>query len=367
MSKLITKEQFLIKYYYNLEDFEKTNLKWEDLEKIHDDFLEEIAHLEEAGSSIMNVIRKNKNVHSVKFRVKDPEHLIEKIIRKKIKDPDILITVDNYKDIFTDLIGLRALHLFKKQWSDIHEYVTSTWDLKENPVVNFRKGDNEEYLQPYISQKIETNEHKFGYRSVHYIIETKPAKKTYFAEIQVRTIFEEGWSEIDHTIRYPYDQENPIYGQFLMILNRLAGSADEMGTFIMFLKDRLHEQKTEYLKKISEKDSLIEKLEEKIKKSKLNKQDIISITDDLDKLKNTNSVRDFLNSIKLPSSIPNVTAIQNWTQLTNDVDFLNTIKYNNKYIDSINQISKIPTSVNITKLLSEVDKKDTTNKVKNKK
>src|SRR5690606_29677137 len=140
------------------------------------------------------------------------------------------------------------------------------------------------------------------------IIETKPAKNTYFAEIQVRTIFEEGWSEIDHTIRYPYDQENPIYGQFLMILNRLAGSADEMGTFIMFLKNTLYEQKIDYLQKISDKDSIIEQLEEKIKKSKLNKQDIISITDDLDKLKNSNSVRDFLNGIKLPSSIPNVTS-----------------------------------------------------------
>jgi hypothetical protein len=59
------------------------------------------------------------------------------------------------------------------------------------------------------------------------------------AEVQVRTIFEEGWSEIDHRIRYPYDMDNLLLSQFLVIFNRLAGSADEMGSFIRFLKREL--------------------------------------------------------------------------------------------------------------------------------
>lgn len=93
--------------------------------------------------------------------------------------------------------------MFKEQWSEIHDYVTSTWDLKENPVVNFRKAIMQSTCSHMYHRKLKQMNINLGtYRSIHYIIETKPAKKTYFAEIQVRTIFEEGWSEIDHTVRY---------------------------------------------------------------------------------------------------------------------------------------------------------------------
>ena len=55
-------------------------------------------------------------------------------------------------------------------------------------------------------------------------------------EIQVRTVFEEAWSEIDHIIRYPYDVDNPVLTEYLAIFNRIVGSADEMGMFIKKLK-----------------------------------------------------------------------------------------------------------------------------------
>src|SRR5205085_5434282 len=125
--------------------------------------------------------------------------------------------------------------------------------LKEKPVANYRDGDSVDYKKKFEEVGCDVKEHPFGYRSIHYIVETKPAKKIYFAEIQVRTIFEEAWSEIDHTIRSHYDQDNPVFGQFLLILNRLAGSADEMGTFISFLKSELQ------LKEDTHKEALTEK------------------------------------------------------------------------------------------------------------
>ena len=85
--------------------------------------------------------------------------------------------------------------------------------------------------------------HPFNYRSLHYIIKTSPTKATYLSEIQVRTIFEEGWSEIDHSIRYPYHVDNKMYNEYLSILNRFAGGADEMGTFIKNLGIYLDKQK----------------------------------------------------------------------------------------------------------------------------
>jgi hypothetical protein len=73
-------------------------------------------------------------------------------------------------------------------------------------------------------------------------VAAKLSKKVVLVEIQVRTIFEEGWSEIDHLIRYPYVKDNPILEQYLVMFNRLAGSADEMGTFLLSLKTYLEQQ-----------------------------------------------------------------------------------------------------------------------------
>ena len=301
--KLLPQKEFLKKYRHSEEDFKKSLLKWADLESIYESYLKEMGFLEDAGFSIMNIIRKIDGVHSVKFRIKDPEHLVEKIIRKRLNNPKLEVTVNNYKDQFTDLIGVRALHLFKNDWEYIHEQITATWNLKQDPEINYREGDSNEFLQTYINKNIKQKVHKYGYRSVHYIVETRPAKEIYFAEIQVRTIFEEAWSEIDHTVRYPYDQDNPIYGQFLMILNRLAGSADEMGSFVMYLKNELSIISDEHIKKINKKDAIIKDLRKQIENSKMRNQDKTVIYNNLDQLEFlTNAENNFkkISELKIP-------------------------------------------------------------------
>jgi putative GTP pyrophosphokinase len=285
MNKLIEKEAFFEKYNIDNKDFQKTSIKWNDLQKIHDDYLREIPKLESSAIYMFNNLMKTSHVHSVRYRIKNAEHVIEKIIRKRIKDPKQVITIDNYKSKLTDLIGLRALHLFKEEWVPIHELITATWDLNEKPTAYYREGDSIDYKKRFEQLGCETKEHPYGYRSIHYIVKTKPAKMTYFVEIQVRTIFEEAWSEIDHKIRYPYDQENILFSQFLLILNRLAGSADEMGTFIQFLKRDMQNKEDSYREAIQEKDKLIKSLEQKVKQLKLQDPDLKFITDGLELLK----------------------------------------------------------------------------------
>jgi ppGpp synthetase/RelA/SpoT-type nucleotidyltranferase len=284
MKELIDKKIFFEKYNIKNKDFKTTGLEWRVLQKIYSDYLQEIPKLEASAIYIFNRLMKTPHVHSVRYRVKDAEHVIEKIIRKKIKDPGQVITIDNFKSELKDLIGLRALHLFKEEWLSIHELITTTWDLNEVPTVYYRGGDSDEYIKLFNEFGCETKEHPYGYRSVHYIVETKPAKMKYFAEIQVRTIFEEAWSEIDHKIRYPYDQENTLFGQFSLILNRLAGSADEMGTFIQFLKKEIQNKE----ESIQEKDELIERLEQKVLDLNLKKTDLKFLTDGLAQLKISN-------------------------------------------------------------------------------
>jgi Sec-independent protein translocase protein TatA len=139
-----------------------------------------------------------------------------------------------------------------------------TWELSEPPTANVRKGDPEEYTRQFTEKGCEINEHKFGYRSVHYLIKFQLSKEIFIAELQVRTIFEEGWSEIDHNIRYPYDLDNVILAQVSAIHNRLSGSADEIGSFIKILKKELNDRDDKYKNVLEEQDKVVKELSSKI-------------------------------------------------------------------------------------------------------
>lgn len=282
---LLDFKTFIEKYNISNDDFIKTTLKWDELENIYEDYVKLISNLEPSAIFIFNNLMKIPNVHSVRYRIKDPEHLIEKIIRRRIDTPDFAINITNYKEVVTDLIGLRALHLFKEDWIDIHKSIIDTWVLKQTPVANYRLGDSDNYFKIFKENGCETKEHKFGYRSVHYIVETQPAKLKYYAEIQVRTIFEEAWSEIDHTIRYPYDQENPVFLSFLLILNRLAGSADEMGTFIRFLQEELNLKDKIYKEALKQKEKSISELNSKIRSLQIDQAQKDILTTSINEIK----------------------------------------------------------------------------------
>jgi ppGpp synthetase/RelA/SpoT-type nucleotidyltranferase len=152
----------------------KTGLKWSELEDIYEDHIRNTPDLQPTANYIADRLRQIDAVHSLKFRVKHPEHLIEKIIRKKMADNSLEYTLSNYKERITDLIGIRALHLFKGDWSRIHDFILDNWKLKERPTANVRKGDPEEVTQLFKDKGCKIKEHKFGYRSVHYLIKSQP-------------------------------------------------------------------------------------------------------------------------------------------------------------------------------------------------
>jgi putative GTP pyrophosphokinase len=202
-------------------------------------------------------------VHSLKVRIKHPEHLIEKIIRKRSDAPDLNFDASSYETFITDLIGIRALHLFKDEWREIHKFLTETWDLHEEPLAYVREGDPADLVRGFSDAGCRVQEHPCGYRSIHYVLKTQPAKCARFVELQVRTIFEEGWSEIDHLVRYPRQSDNPYLAGFLTIFNRLAGAADEMGTFTKELSAYVEAQ----LVQAAENELRIHQKEDELKKA----------------------------------------------------------------------------------------------------
>lgn len=263
--KKLNKDEFFKKYLIEEEYFNNTGLDWDMLEKIYYDYIDIIPRLEIDAQHIVSKLIDANRVHSVRRRVKQPEHLIEKIIRKGQKYMTMGINAENYKDIVTDLIGVRVLHLFKDDWLCIHEEITNLWEVKETPQVNIRKGDNDgvDFEKIVEEAGCELIIRKYGYRSVHYQIGTPLNKNEEInVEIQVRTVFEEAWSEIDHQIRYPYDTQNDMLSEYLAIFNRIVGSADEMGLFVKKLKEDMRESNN--LVKPQRSDININEIEEKL-------------------------------------------------------------------------------------------------------
>lgn len=184
---MIEKTDFIEKYQLSEEELSNAQIEWSGLEQIYEDYLAFRSNLEPTASYIADRLRQVSEVHSLKYRVKHPEHLIEKIIRKRYDGANI--DTNNYRTEVTDLVGVRALHLFKNDWHPIHKFITTTWDLHEKPVANIRKGDSERVVESFKSNDCKINEHEFGYRSVHYLIESKPEKDLIISELQVRTLF----------------------------------------------------------------------------------------------------------------------------------------------------------------------------------
>lgn len=262
----------------------EANISIEHLAAIDDDFAKLNPQLDQAAEFITRFLLKAKDIHSVRYRLKNPEHLLRKIIRKKKENCLREITPGNYRSEITDLIGVRAIHLFKEDWKKVNDFIMNTWEVHEQPTAYVRAGDTEEYSDMFKEGGCEIKPHQFGYRSVHYIIKTRPAKEEILAEIQVRTIFEEGWSEIDHKVRYPSRNSNELIDYLLLVMNRLAGSADELGSFTKKLGLHMLESRLDYEEKLLEKDAVILELEKKIKLLDIDKDkkaELTKMTSDL--------------------------------------------------------------------------------------
>lgn len=223
----------------------------DELQKIYEDYIDRMERLEQLKNQFVSeyiVSAKDLHFHSYSGRVKDPYHMIEKLIRKrstnykKYKD----VEPSNYYKYLTDLIGCRIMLVYKKDWELVNEYLTKIFKndascyidenryvesydiitkplfMAERPVANIRLGDKEIY--PADLFKIERDRY---YRSLHYIVRYEE----YYMEIQVRTIFEEAWGEVDHNVLYPYYKDNSMLVEYSRLINRASGMCDEMSAF----------------------------------------------------------------------------------------------------------------------------------------
>lgn len=160
-------------------------------------------------------------IHSIKFRIKDKEHLKEKLERKWQSYEGI--TSKNFTDKVTDLGGVRVFHLYPDQFMHIHEKIMKqinqkNWALFESPKAYTW---DPELNSSFKQLGIEVSFNERYYTSVHYVVKPHSASP-YTCEIQVRTLFEEIWGEIDHSINYPNPTVNIAQKEQLKVLAKLV-------------------------------------------------------------------------------------------------------------------------------------------------
>lgn len=283
---ILNKKSFLEKYNIKEDYLNKNNIDWDNLIEIYNDYNVYRKSYENQAELIANILRSHNKVHSVKTRVKDGEHLIEKVIRKtedrrKKYGEKFNFTKENYKEEITDLLGIRVIHIFKEDWEEIHRFISDMWNVNEI-VANTREGDNTKIFEEL---GIEVCSRLSGYRSVHYLVESYPTNQKVISEIQVRTIFEEGYGEVDHQLRYSLRGIPEVLEQNLMLLNRIAGSSDEMASLINMLSKSFKSIEKEFKEKLSEKDQKILNLKESILTNKsISKNDKEYIIKDIDNI-----------------------------------------------------------------------------------
>lgn len=166
-------------------------------------------------------------VHSVKSRLKDPEHLKEKLIRKStVEDP---VTVENLYSKITDFSGVRVLLLHQQQFDEVKSAIDwrigkKEWVLVEPPKAYTWDPEAQKYFE---SMGLKTYRKESSYTSVHYLIK-QYEDSTIYCEIQIRTLFEEIWGEVDHAINYPEGTSNAGCRDQILVLAKLIGAGSRL-------------------------------------------------------------------------------------------------------------------------------------------
>jgi ppGpp synthetase/RelA/SpoT-type nucleotidyltranferase len=138
--------------------------------------------------------RRDIKIHSIEARAKDPVSFGHKAAKPSKNDPNRPMYPKPLEQI-TDKAAIRIITFFPRTINEIDEMLKQEFIIIEY----FDKGEN----------LIE--EERFGYQSVHYLVtldEVRTSLPEYkrFAkakvEIQVRTILQHAWAEIEHDIQY---------------------------------------------------------------------------------------------------------------------------------------------------------------------
>lgn len=154
---------------------------------------------EEFSRTVANILtealtRKGVKVHSIQGRAKELDSFGQKVMRHSDTEPEVPKYVSPMKDI-TDLAAARVITFFPRTAEEIENCLKTEFVIAE-------KVDHTAQLQ---------QEERLGYQSIHYLVRMKedrtrlPEYERFsglIGEVQVRTVLQHAWAEIEHDIQY---------------------------------------------------------------------------------------------------------------------------------------------------------------------
>jgi ppGpp synthetase/RelA/SpoT-type nucleotidyltranferase len=173
--------------------------------------------------------------------LKDRDHLLEKIERKNLQDSSLPshdrkgpVNSENIFQRITDIAGIRVLHLHMSQCSQIHKALMrmvedGEFTLFEEPRAYTWDPESEKYFR---SMGLLRELKDTYYTSIHYVVRPNSRSRA-TCEVQVRTLLEEVWGEVDHAMNYPKPTADPYCREQIRILARLVGAGTHLADSIM--------------------------------------------------------------------------------------------------------------------------------------
>jgi putative GTP pyrophosphokinase len=174
-------------------------------------------------------------VQRLKARVKRPESVVDKIHRKPGDYPDG-VSVESLRNMH-DAVGARVVVYFLSQLRLIDQELrqSTVFDVLDEPkpVAYLRQDQLEKYGLTHLERRDKTS----GYASIHYSVRLRdssvPPDKRPLIELQVRTLAEELWGEIEHVLGYkPGKHTSFAVGRQFQIIGEQLAAIDEHFNFL---------------------------------------------------------------------------------------------------------------------------------------
>lgn len=200
--------------------------------------------------------------HTINSRIKEESSLEKKCNLKGDK-------YNKLEDI-TDIIGIRVITYYSDDIDKVAKIIEDNFDVdKENSI------DKRETLDI----------DRFGYLSLHYIVKLKEDRLklqeyrncNHKVEIQIRSILQHAWAEIEHDLGYKNDIETPR--EIRRDFYRLAGLLETADKEFINIRNQIDQYAEEVKIKIKEEEEVyIDKISlETFANSNRNYRDLISI------------------------------------------------------------------------------------------
>ncbi|MBQ7097326.1 MAG: GTP pyrophosphokinase family protein [Clostridia bacterium] len=165
--------------------------QFEELMMIYQCAIQEVTTKLEILSQEMSVRHRRNPIESIKYRIKKPQSIAEKLIRNG-KD----ITIASVSENLNDVAGVRVICSFIDDIYTVANMLTRQDDVKLIAVKDYIKSPKPN-----------------GYRSYHMIIEIpvffSDVKQSVKVEVQIRTIAMDFWASLEHQVKYKHDIPNP--------------------------------------------------------------------------------------------------------------------------------------------------------------